>query len=261
MDTQKTKEQDAQTVDPEKDTNEEEVVEGGEGGAEVEASEEEEAPEEWQQKFNKQSSAAQKKITEANEKLFTAHKKIANTDPNHILELSKGDDKDVKMAKHLSKELYDLSLDRVLKSLQPDEETKEELEQRLRKEIERESNKNASYTFFTKSNSILDENSSDYNENIKKVFDERVERLMGNEILTIEETNQILDDAFYLSNRGGKDPEKAQASIASAGSGGMVSNVKPMPSKAFREIDEELMAAGFSPLSDEAKKLMKQGKL
>ena len=85
---------------------------------------------------------------------------------------------------------------------------------------------------------------------------------MGNDIVTIEETSELLEDAYYLATRGKSDSIRVQEEIATAGSGGgSMGNIVPSSNQAVKELDEELSKYGIAPLSKEAKKLVAQGKL
>jgi hypothetical protein len=249
MDTQN---EEVKNVDQETDTNEEETTD------QVEEKTEEEVT--WEEKFQKQSSNAQRTITQANEKLFSVHSKLVEKDQQHLVELAGGDDKDVKLAKKLAKDIFKAPLDKVLDEIRPPEENVEQLEARLRTEVERKVNREASYNVFINNNSMLDEKSSDYNEEVKTRFDEKVERLMDKGIVTLEEAAETLNDAYYLASRNQGNTERTQERIASAGSGGGMSNITPSSNKGVREVEDEMSKYGIS-LSKEAKKLMQQGKI
>ena len=252
------------TVDPAEDTNTKEQETAPE---EVVITEEDNSKEitpenvSWEEKFQKQSSNAQRTITQANESLYTVHRKLAETDGNHLLDLANGDDKDVKIAKRLSEEVFKLPLDQVLESLKPEVETVEAMEVRLRSEIERKVTRETSYGMFLKTNNLLNENSSEFNQNIRTSFDDKVKRLTGIGIVTLDEQEEILNDSLYLAMKGQNNSERTQEQIASAGSGGggMINTAKPL-NKDVKAVEDTMATFGVT-LSPEAKKLLAQGKI
>ena len=167
-------------------------------------------------KFQKQSSSFQRSITQAHEKLLTAETKAVEASPARLIELAESEnDKDVKLAKQIAKNLYSTSLNKALKELNDakkeawDDENDEEKEARIRREIRREESSKMIKKSFISNKSILDKSSDDFDEDIKNTFDWYFDRLKWDEqIITNDELEEILENAYFLSTKWLKDKQK-----------------------------------------------------
>ena len=167
-------------------------------------------------KFQKQSSSYQQSITQFHEKLLKAETKTVEANPQRLIQLAESDDdKDVKLARQIAKNVFESSLSEAIAWIHKqqkeawDEENDEDKEKRIRREIRKDESLKLTKETFISKNSIIDEKSDKFDEEIKKSFDWYISKLKrADEIITSEELNKILKDAYLLATKDLQEKEK-----------------------------------------------------
>lgn len=172
-------------------------------------------------KLENQSKNAQKKITEFSERVYKTEKAFCKVEPRRLEELAKGDEKEVKMAKKLAKEIYGVSLKEALQEIEDwrkengDEEDSEPInKEKLREELKREMEQEKIENDFVKNNPIIDKSSEEFEKEVRTLYEEKLNGLkkVKDDILTSDELQDLHEDALALAMR--KSPKKGKANIA-----------------------------------------------
>lgn len=195
---------------------------------------EEKPDDKWRKKFDKQTSNYQGNMEKTAAKRYSSEKLLVEAKPERLIELAaSADDDDIKLARKISGELYNgLSLEDAIKEIQKvrteageEEETPDERERKLKSSLERKyANENA-LKDFSRENPILDSKSDEYDKEVAKKFERKLESMKGDGEMLADELSEKISDAFYLATRdvekkqAAKETKKAQEKIAGAGSG------------------------------------------
>lgn len=171
----------------------------------------------WREKFVKQSSSNQQKIQKAFDDKLKTEEDWVTENPDRLVKLAESDnDKDVSIAKQLAKKMYNKSLREALQDLKKGnddawkDEDDNEKEDRIRKDERRKAQTEIIQDNFKEKHKILDPKNDDYDEAVAKNYEDKLKALTWDEILTREDTKDLMEDAYYLATKHLSEAEKSK---------------------------------------------------